>query len=187
MAEVLLINETYIKKYTQINGSVDPNLLYPSIYLAQDKYLMPYLGTNLYEKIKADIVANSLSGLYETLVDDYARRVVLWFTMLEVLPNLSYKVDNGTLVQRQSEDTVAVSDVVMKDMLLRAQNNANFYLGCMVDWLCANSGSIPEYGNNVWPQRSPLAIKKSSFTYIFSSGNTATSKTIYDKRISQIP
>jgi hypothetical protein len=187
MPEVLLINEMYIKKYTQVNGSVDPNLLYPSIYLAQDKYLMPYLGTNLYNKIKDDILNDDLSGLYLELVDDYARRVVLWFTMLEVMPNLSYKVDNGTLVQRQSEDTVAVTDAVMKDILLRAQSNATFYLSGMVDWLCANSGSIPEYGNNVWPQRAPLSLKKSSFNYIFSTGNTATSRTAPYNRLSQIP
>jgi len=34
MAEVLLISENYIKKYTTVNGSVDPNLMYPSVYLA---------------------------------------------------------------------------------------------------------------------------------------------------------
>ena len=41
--EVLFISDVYIKKYTIVNGAVDPNLLYPSVYLAQDKYLAPYL------------------------------------------------------------------------------------------------------------------------------------------------
>jgi len=62
MAEILLISDVYIKKYTNINGAVDPNLLYPSIYLAQDKHLAPYLGTALYEKIKNDIENNTLAG-----------------------------------------------------------------------------------------------------------------------------
>jgi len=105
MAEVLFINDVYVKKYTTINGAVDPNLLYPSIYLSQDKYLSAYLGTSLYTKLKDDIADNTLSGDYQTLVDDYARRVVLWWTMVEALPSLTYKVDNGTLVQRQSEDS----------------------------------------------------------------------------------
>ena len=34
--EVLLIDENYIKKYTWVNGSVDPLLMYPAIYIAQD-------------------------------------------------------------------------------------------------------------------------------------------------------
>ena len=187
MAEVLFINDVYIKTYTQVNGSVDSNLLYPSIYLAQDKYLMPYLGTNLYEKLKTDIAANDLSGDYQTLVDDYCLKVVLWFTMVEALPNLQYKIDNSTLVQRNSEDATAVSDAVMKDAIDRAMSNATFYLNLLVDYLCAESSKFPEYSNNVWPQRCPITLKKASFSYMISTGNTDTSRTYYEKRISEIP
>ncbi len=59
MPEVLLISENYVKKYTTVNGSLDPNLLYPSIYLAQDKWLLPFLGTDLLNKIKADVAAGT--------------------------------------------------------------------------------------------------------------------------------
>ncbi len=38
MAEILFISDVYIKKYTQVNGAVDSQLLYPSVYLAQDKF-----------------------------------------------------------------------------------------------------------------------------------------------------
>jgi len=62
MAEVLLISENYIKKYTTVNGSVDPNLIYPSVYLAQDKWILPFLGTDLMNKIKADVAAGTIAG-----------------------------------------------------------------------------------------------------------------------------
>jgi hypothetical protein len=188
MAEILFINDAYIKKYTQVNGAVDSNLLYPSVYLAQDKYLQPYLGTNLFEKLKDDVANNTLSGNYSILVNDYVQRVVLWWTMVEVMPFLTYKLDNGTLVQRTSEDAQPVSDRVFKDMLERAANNANYYTGLMYDFLCANSSLFPEYNNNVFPQRAPLMLRKGSNAFIFSQGNTTTSRTYYgDRRISQIP
>jgi hypothetical protein len=188
MAEILLISDVYIKKYTNINGAVDPNLLYPAIYLAQDKYLSPYLGTALYERIKDDILNNTLAGAYQTLVEDYARRVVLWWTMVEAAPTLTYKVDNGTMVQRTSEDSQPVSDVVFKDSLARWQQNAEHYTSLMVDWLCANSSSLPEYSSNTWPQRAPIQIQKGSQSYLFSSGNTASSRTGSGQiRINQIP
>ena len=66
MAEVLFISDVYIKKYTIVNGAVDPNLLYPSVYLSQDKYLAPYLGDSLFEKLKDDIANNTLAGNYQT-------------------------------------------------------------------------------------------------------------------------
>ena len=188
MAEILLISDVYIKKYTNINGAVDPNLLYPSIYLAQDKHLAPYLGTALYEKIKNDIENNTLAGAYQTLVEDYARRVVLWWTMVEAAPTLTYKVDNGTMVQRTSEDSSPVGDTIFKDQLARWQQNAEHYTSLMVDWLCANSSLLPEYSNNQWPQRPPITIQKSSASYIFSSGNTASSRSGFRYRsINQIP
>ena len=63
MAEVLFISDVYIKKYTIVNGAVDPNLLYPSVYLSQDKYLAPYLGDSLFEKLKDDIANNTLAEI----------------------------------------------------------------------------------------------------------------------------
>jgi hypothetical protein len=91
-------------------------------------------------------------------------------------------------VQRTSEDAQPVSDRVFKDMLERAANNANYYTGLMYDFLCANSSLFPEYNNNVFPQRAPLMLRKGSNAFIFSQGNTTTSRTYYgDRRISQIP
>jgi len=145
------------------------------------------LGTNLYEKIKNDVANNTLAGDYLTLVDDYARRVVLWWSMVEAAPALTYKIDNATMVQRTSEDSQPVPDVVFKDQLNKWQQNAEHYTSLMVDYLCANSALFPEYSNNVWPQRCPIGIQKGSNTYIFSSGNTASSRTYGDRRISQIP
>lgn len=187
MANVLLINETYIKKYTMINGAVDANLLYPAIYLAQDKYLHPYLGTNLFEKIKDDVANNTLAGDYETLVQDYVRPVVLWYTMQEVTPYLAYKLDNGSLVQRTSDDAQPVTDTVMKDLIDRCRANAEMYSRLLCDYLCANSSLFPEYTNNVWPQRAPITYNRSSNTYIISSGNSATGLDYGERRLSQIP
>lgn len=175
MAEVLLISENYIKKYTTINGSVDPNLLYPSVYLAQDKWLLPWLGTALLNELKTQVENETISGDYLTLLEDYVQKCLLWWVMVEVTPNLCYRMDNGTLVQRQSEDTVPVSDVIMKDMIDRARQNAEHYSTLLVDYLCANSDLFPEYSESTWPQRSPRTDVTNALNYQFSSGNTATS------------
>ena len=175
MAEVLLISENYIKKYSTINGSVDPNLLYPSIYLAQDKWITPFLGTDLMNKLKDDVAAGTISGNYQTLLEDYVQKMLLWWVLLDVTPNLCYRMDNGTLVQRQSEDTVPISDAVMKDMIDRARQNAEHYTTRLVDYLCHNSSIFPEYSSNSWPNVSPRTDVTNTLNYQFSTGNTATS------------
>jgi len=175
MAEVLFINDVYIKKYTAINGSVDPNLLYPSIILAQEKYLLPYLGTNLYERLKSDVANNTLSGNYAVLLEEYCYKVILWYTVMEVLPSLTYKIDNGTMVQHLSDDTSPIMNGTLNDFIDRARNNADFYRQRLVDYLCAYGHLFPEYSSNVWPERSPMSAKSAQSTYFFSTGNTATS------------
>lgn len=186
MAEILFISDVYIKKYTQVNGAVDSNLLYPSVYLAQDKYLQPWLGTNLYNKLKTDIADNTLSGDYETLVTEYCQKVVLWWTMVEALPSLVYKLDNGTLVQRSSDDGTGMSDATMKDFIVRYRQNAEYYTSLLFDYLCANSNLFPEYSTNVWPQRDPLQ-RRQPFGYDFSRNLGVDGPGYGERRINFIP
>ena len=79
--EVLLIDENYIKKYSWINGSVDPLLMYPAIYLAQDEYAQLYLGIDLYNRIKDDVVNDDIAGAYEELLDTYLRRMIMCWSL----------------------------------------------------------------------------------------------------------
>ena len=108
-AEVLFVNPDYIKRITNINGSIEDAYLVPSIILAQDKYIQLYLGTDLLEKLKSDISGGTLAGDYATLMDSYVRKASLWWTMVELIPSLYVKMDNGSLVLRVSEDTQAIS------------------------------------------------------------------------------
>jgi len=189
MAQVLLIDSNYLKSMTAVNGSVDDNLVYPSVYLAQDKYIEQYTGTDLLTKIKTDVAGSGTTGNYTTLLNDYIRPALVWWTMVELAPNLQYRMDNGTLVQRQSEDAVPISDSVMKDMIERFKQNAIHYTRRMVDYLCHNSTLFPEYTSNQFPDTYPARDVAGILNYGISNGHTAMSNT-YNwpiKRLSQLP
>jgi len=163
--EILLITEDYLKKYTAITDAVDPNIIRPAIYLAQDKQITNYLGTDLMNKIKSDVSAGTLSGDYETLLNDYVLKSLLWWTMVELYPSLLYKHDNGNLVSRQSEDTTPVTKGEMESLKEAARDNARYYTNRLVQYLCYNSSLFPEYtsnsNNDIKPDRNPYG--KSSF------------------------
>ena len=141
--EILLITEDYLKKYTAITDAVDPNIIRPAIYLAQDKQITNYLGTDLMNKIKADVSAGTISGDYETLLNDYVLKSLLWWTMVELYPSLLYKHDNGNLVSRQSEDTTPVTKGEMESLKEAARDNARYYTNRLVQYLCYNSSLFP--------------------------------------------
>ena len=166
--EILFINEEFLKKYTQLNEAVDTNLIRPAIYLAQDKYITLWLGTNLSNKIKDDIENNTLAGVYETLLNEYIVKPTAWWTMVELYPMLMYKHDNGNLVTRQSENTTAITQGELSALRDMARENANYYTQMLVDYLCANSGSYPEYSTNTSPEKTPLRVVNRQSQVAFS-------------------
>lgn len=169
--EVLFIDENYIKKYTWINGSVDPLMLYPAIYLAQDEKIQQYLGTDLYYKIKDDLEANTISGNYLLLLDRFIRRATCWWAMYEVLPHLYVKTDNGSLVQHTSEDTTTISESSYEKYREQTRQKALFFTARMVDYLCYNQSLFPEYLTNVQNQMWSDTNVFPSNNFEISSGN----------------
>ena len=147
-AEVLFVNPDYIKRITNINASVEDSYLVPSIILAQDKYIQLYLGTDLLDRLKSDIAAGTVSGDYATLLNSYVRKATLWWTMVDLMPSLYVKIDNGGLVIRTSEDTSTISPNDLHRETERARTNAQFYTFRLYRYLCNNSSLFPEYTSN---------------------------------------
>jgi hypothetical protein len=73
MAEALLITRSDLVRFTTVNGNVDTDKFIQYIKIAQDIHIQNYLGTDLLNKIKADIIATTLTGNYETLVETYIK------------------------------------------------------------------------------------------------------------------
>ena len=67
MANVLFISEATLKAETVISENVDPKILIPTIKEAQNIYILPLLGTNLYNDLVTNVSANTLSSAYITL------------------------------------------------------------------------------------------------------------------------
>ena len=64
MAKALFIKRSDLVKNTSLNSNVDTDKFIQFIDLAQEIHIQNYLGTDLYNKISADILAGSLSGDY---------------------------------------------------------------------------------------------------------------------------
>jgi hypothetical protein len=172
--EVKLISKKTLMKFTQINDSLDENLISAATYVAQDMHLEQYLGTSLINRLKDDV--NDWSGIYDVLMSDYIPKVLSWWTLYHLYPMMYIKHDNGGLYKRTAEDVETITDTEMSNLKNEAKSKAESYTQRLIDFLCANSGDIPEYNDNVWPNKFP---KTNSFlnTQIFTSSMSATSRT----------
>src|SRR6056297_2236287 len=158
---ILFIDPEYLKNNTFLNGSVEDSYLRPAMNLAQDKWISPYLGDNLYSKLKTDVENSTLTGDYLTLVRDYIRPALAWWTVVEYIPNALNKIDNSGVVQRTSEDVQPASSVDATRLQEQARQSAHYYTEIMWRYLCHNSDLFDEYSENTNEQRHPIRFKSS--------------------------
>jgi hypothetical protein len=145
---VLFVSEDTIKKSTTINGNVDVELLLPYIKVAQDIHIHQLLGTDLYDKIQADITGGTLAGAYKSFTDDYIQPVLIHYSLYECLPFLSYKIMNKDIVRKISEQSTPASLEDIKYIREIVKNTAEYYATRLVDYLCNNNHLFPEYTTN---------------------------------------
>lgn len=181
-AEICIIDENYVKKYTQVNDAVDSNRIYQAIYTAQDLSLEQYLGTDLWNKIKNDSAAGTISGNYLALRDNYIRKSLVWWVMVQLLPSMYYRYDNGSLVKKNSDNSEVILPSELDRLIADARGKALYYTQRMVDYLCHNSSLFPEYTSNEFPDRSPVKNVNGRSKMVFSTGNTPTSRSSNDVR-----
>ena len=70
MATALFIKRSDLVKNTIMSGSVDTDKFIQYIKIAQQIHIRNYLGTDLYNKISADVASGSLACNYLALVND---------------------------------------------------------------------------------------------------------------------
>src|SRR5210317_1426866 len=95
MAIALFITRTDLVRNSILDGNVDTDKFIQFIKIAQEIHIKNYLGTDLYNKISADIIAGTLSGDYLSLVNSYVQPMLIHFAMMEYLPFAAYTIANG--------------------------------------------------------------------------------------------
>tara|TARA_R100000808_G_scaffold24862_1_gene58847 strand:+ start:4369 stop:4938 length:570 start_codon:yes stop_codon:yes gene_type:complete len=147
VTHTLLISADTLKQNTTISQSIDENLIHPVILMAQDRYILPVLGTDLFEKLKTEI-AGTPSGVYLTLLKDHVQKCLCQFTLATLYPVLRVRATNHSLVQMNNEQGSAVSEDQMQPLVDTALDMAEFYRQRMIDYLINNTDSFPEYSSN---------------------------------------
>ena len=150
MAFGLFITRNDIIKNTPLGGAIDADALLPFVRTAQEKYLLNLLGTVLYNKIQDDIEANdSFTGYYETLVTDYVKPTLIWYSCVEYSPFSAITFKSNGAVKHISEQSVSPGKNEVDYLLSKALDNASYYATRLQDFLVAYSNQIPEYLESV--------------------------------------
>ena len=148
MATALFISTDDVKRKSILKGNLDVDNFIQYIQVAQETHILSFLGTDLYDKISADIIADTLTGDYLTLTTNYIKPMLIHWSVVEALPFLASTVDNVGITKRSSENSEVVSKVDVDSMIEKARQIASNYTDRFIDYICANSELFPEYSSN---------------------------------------
>lgn len=148
MATALFITRTDLVRNSILDGNVDTDKFIHFIKIAQEIHVRNYLGTDLYNKISADIIADTLSGDYLTLVTTYVQPMLIHFAMVDYLPFAAYQVKNGGIFKHTSENSTSVDKGEVDYLVAKEREFADYYTRRFIDYMSFNQNLFPEYRSN---------------------------------------
>lgn len=156
MSKALFIDNSYLLSNTALNGSVDQDLIRPILIMQQDKQILPFLGTDLYNKLKSDIIGGTVSGVYQTLLEDYIQPALAQFAFEAIIPFVRVRIVNSGVQVMSSEQSSPATESDVKPIRDMARQMGEFYRERMIDYLIHNTSSFPEYSSNTGADLSPI-------------------------------
>ncbi len=150
--KALFISVGDLKKKSIIDGNVDSDKIVQYIEIAQDIHIQNYLGGSLYKKIQSLIVEGTINEEvnvnYKTLLDDYVKPMLIWYTQATYIPYSMFQVNNGGLFKHRGENSDTATKEEMEYLVQRTRDTAEFYTKRFLDYICNYSNLYPEYTSN---------------------------------------
>lgn len=144
---ILFISADTIKERSGLHYNVDEKLIKPEIKTSQDMYILPALGSALYNRLQSGIECNNLTCDEKTLLDDYIADTLVNYVLSELPQGLSFQFYNKGLIRKSSDNTDVPSMQDLIDIANRYKARAEFYKQRLIKYLKQNQVLYPLYLN----------------------------------------
>jgi hypothetical protein len=155
MTTTLIISEEKLREFTDINDNLDSKLLTNAVREAQDIYLQRLTGTSLYEYILNQIDANTLSGNYKDLVDNFIQPYLIYASYWEALDAIYTRPRNNGLLQPTGGENSEKADGTWYNRKRQmVENKMEYYGERLTNYLIQNENQFPQLNDNgpFWKQ-----------------------------------
>lgn len=143
----LFISTSKVKQDSLVSDNVDTKYIRSVIVYVQDMEVETVLGSTLYDEIETAILAQTLSGANQTLVNDHIQPMLLKYLEAEIIESAHYKITNkGTQIQDSEQSSPAQRSEVHR-YAEKFRNMAENYKQRLINFLCENESDYPSYQN----------------------------------------
>lgn len=147
MANVQFISETKLKENSFINGNVDDKVLVPVILDCQLDYILPIIGSGIYNELVSQITASTLTAYNTTLLKDYIHPCLIKYVEYEAPMFLNFKFTNANMGKKNTDESVPLSLEEMEKLTNRLRLKAEMRAERVTKFLRANFTNYPLYIN----------------------------------------
>jgi Ni,Fe-hydrogenase I large subunit len=141
---VLLVSETKIKNFTDIDQNVTSQVILPFISVVQQTKLEFILGGKYYKKLLDGVINSNLSTTDTEFLEYFAQPLVLWAAYAECLPSVWGRIKNNGIVNG-AEQSVTLKE--MQWFVEKASERSQFFEQRMIEQIIWNSNLYPDVFN----------------------------------------
>jgi hypothetical protein len=141
---ILLISYKTVTENSNIGENFNPQVIRTQIKEVQEMYVADLLGVNLYEKVKADISADTLTGIYKDLVNEYLKPVFI-YGILETLPFAgNYHFANSGVIERTAANSNNVDPKELQKLSDYYKTRRAFYSDKVSEYIKSHNDEFAE-------------------------------------------
>lgn len=139
---VLLVSESKLKNFTDIDANVSSAVLLPFISVVQQTKLEYIIGAKYYKELLYEVSGNTISANTTNLnfLTYFAQPMLIWAAYAEALPSIFMRIKNNGIVTG-AENTITISE--MQYMQTRADDRSQFFERRMIEEIIFNSNLYP--------------------------------------------
>jgi len=138
MAIKLFVTPQELATNTILGGNVDLDKYNYVINSVMITTIEPLLGTELYDKIYSEWVADTLAGDYLTLFTEYVQPITLNESVADYLEVASYTSGNGGTFKHSPDNAEVVDKDESQFLGGKYHNLAQMYIQRFEKWICKN-------------------------------------------------
>lgn len=136
----LVINDQYLASYSELPKNYDFEDLIPTIFVAQELWLKPLLGINVYEQLVEYVQSGNIPEEWQTLllkVYPYLGKAIV----LEALPFISYRMTESGIVKHETETDKSIDQKEINFLQTNLMAQLQTLKKQLIDWLLDYGGT----------------------------------------------
>jgi len=136
----------------------------PTIWDVQNFYILPILGTTLYNDLIEKVRTNTLTGNDKNLMDTYITPTMVWYCRQELPLVMNYKYFNKSVGVQNADNMNPASLEEIGFLMNNAKNKAEWYAERLTKYLMSNQTLFPSYLNQINSNIDTIYAKRTNYT-----------------------